>query len=258
MKRWQLQCWVSGILLLAVSAAGIAEPPKTRGDEKRVQRVETIVVGGEPHDMELEWVSDEDGKVKILGLEESGLGRLLQRGFLGVELTEMTPELRQHFGASRDQGVLVARVVEDGPAAGAGVRVGDLITAINGETVESGFDVRRTIGSLEEGDAASLDLIRGGRRLTVEATIQERERPQVDVRRLVHRLPRSGDDGHFVFHFQGEGFPEMVEGLRARVESPEFHREVIDLRSRERELLDRLEALESRLQELEAELSKRR
>ena len=46
---------------------------------------------------------------------------------LGVGLTDLTPELREHFGVGGDAGVMISRVVEDSPAAKAGLRVGDII-----------------------------------------------------------------------------------------------------------------------------------
>lgn len=259
MKFSSLSFLILGIGLWAVPCAAAAgEPPEDSPEVEK--RVKAVVIRGEPGETGYRWVDDgEKVEVEIVGLEESGLGHVRARGFLGVELSEITPDLRAHFGAPREAGVLVGRVLEDSPAAGAGVRVGDVLTSINGETVESAFDVRRLVGSLDGGDAATLELIRDGRPLRLEATIEERERPQVDVRHVIRRLPRVGHGGHgepFVFHFQGEGLPEMMESLKERVESPEFRREVIDLRSRESELLERLETLERRIDELEVELER--
>lgn len=257
MRAWKLLFLTLGIgLWLAPLPTLAGEPPEEAPEVKK--RVKTVVIRGEPGETGFRWVDDgEELEVEIVGLEESGLGHLRPRGFLGVELSEITPDLRAHFGAPRKAGVLVGRVVEDGPAAAAGVRVGDVLTSINGETVESAFDVRRLVGSLDGGDSATLELVRDGRPLSLQATIEERERPQVDVRHLIRRLPRVDEGGHgepFVFHFQGQGFPEMIESLRDRVESPKFRRELIDLRSRESELLERLETLERRIDELETEL----
>jgi len=56
-----------------------------------------------------------------------------KRAYVGISLTELTPELREFFGAPKDAGVLVSSVAENGPAAKAGVRVGDVITSANGK-----------------------------------------------------------------------------------------------------------------------------
>ena len=261
MKAWKLCILILGIgLWVAPLHATAGEPPEESPQEApRIdKRVKAIVIGGKPgSEGTVHWLSDDEVDVEIVGLEESGLGHFRSRGFLGVELSEITPDLRAHFGAPREAGVLVGRVVDDSPAAQAGVRVGDVITAINGEPVGSGWDVRRLVGSLDEGDAAILELVRDGGPLEVRATIRERERAQVDVRHMMRRLPRVGGEGGaepYVVHFEGEGFSKILEDLRRRVESPEFRREVIDLRSRESELLERLEALEKRIGELETEL----
>lgn len=258
MKLWKLGFVILGLGLWVAPFAAAAQSPEESGESPQVEkRVKAVVIGGEPgSEGKMQWI-DDDAKIKIVSLEESGLGQLRSRGFLGVELTEITQELRAHFGAPRETGILVARVREDSPAAAAGVRVGDVLLAVNGEVVESAWDVRRLIGSLDEGDVAELELLRDQKRLLLEAMIEERERAQVDVRHMMRRLPRLGEGGHaepYVFHFEGEGFSKILEDLRQRVESPEFRREVIDLRSRESELLERLEALEKRIGELEAEL----
>lgn len=256
-KLLSLICWIA--LLTLPGTLGAAEPPAE--ESKKVKRIRAVVVGGEPGGTSLDWVDDEKVEVRIVGPEVNGLAKLRPRGFLGIEITELTPELRAHFGTPQEAGVLVASVLEDGPAAAAGVRVGDVITAIDGETVKSTWDVQSRIGSLDEGDLAAIELIRDGELQTVNATVEERQRPQVDVGHMLRHLPRFGKDGEpLVLHFQGDGLPEMIENLeqlRSRIESPEFRRRVIDLRSRESELLERLETLEKRLQGLEEELQDR-
>ena len=95
--------------------------------------------------------------------------------FLGVELTETTPELREHLGGPRDAGVLVSRIQEESPAAEAGLQVGDIVTAVDGETVESARDLRHAIASREAGAAVKIDLYRDGRAEQVTATLAKRE-----------------------------------------------------------------------------------
>lgn len=103
------------------------------------------------------------------------------RGYLGIVTTWLTPELRTHFGAPEDAGVLVGQVASGTPAEKAGLEVGDVIVAINGENVASAGDVMAEIRKLEAGDEARLDIIRDGRTQTLTATIEERERSQVDL-----------------------------------------------------------------------------
>ena len=88
--------------------------------------------------------------------------RSLGSGFLGVQLTPLTPELRVHFGVAEDTGVMVARVEEGGPAHAAGIRVGDILSAIDGERIDSGRQLSRAVRKKEEGDLVMLELYRDG------------------------------------------------------------------------------------------------
>src|SRR5262245_53490105 len=64
-----------------------------------------------------------------------------QKGRLGLSVLQISPELRVKLGASRDNGVLVDRVVADTPASKAGVQVGDVIAEVDGEVVQSAADI---------------------------------------------------------------------------------------------------------------------
>src|SRR5262249_25321943 len=64
-----------------------------------------------------------------------------QNARLGVTVNGLNDELRAFFGAPRDSGLLVAHVAPDGPAAHAGIRVGDIITSIGGHSVSSVVDL---------------------------------------------------------------------------------------------------------------------
>ncbi len=96
------------------------------------------------------------------------------RGFLGVGLRELTPELQTHFGAPEGSGVLVASVSDDSPAAAAGIRVGDVITAVDGLAVDSTRDLSREIRH-RPGDSVVIELYRDERARQVTATLGERQ-----------------------------------------------------------------------------------
>lgn len=97
------------------------------------------------------------------------------RSYLGVTLVELTPELRAHFGAPKDAGVLVSAVDSDSPAGKAGIRVGDILLAVDGTDVVAPSGLRRALRDKKEGDTARVDLLRGKNRQTVVATVVERE-----------------------------------------------------------------------------------
>lgn len=98
-----------------------------------------------------------------------------QGGFLGVQLTDLTPELRSHFGVADDAGVMVAKVIDDSAAFRAGLMVGDIITRVAGETVGSAGDLTRAIRSRAQGDTVSLELWRDGSLETLSATLDQQE-----------------------------------------------------------------------------------
>jgi membrane-associated protease RseP (regulator of RpoE activity) len=96
-------------------------------------------------------------------------------GFLGVHLTELTSELRGHFGVPEDAGVLVSKVVDDSPAHRGGVQVGDIITAVDGEAVSSARGLAKVVRSREDGETASLEIWRDGQRESLSVGIVERD-----------------------------------------------------------------------------------
>jgi membrane-associated protease RseP (regulator of RpoE activity) len=91
---------------------------------------------------------------------------------LGVQLVETTEELRRHLGGRDDAGVLVSRVLAGTPAERAGIRVGDLILEVDGESVETAGDI---VEALEDRDGTTfpIRLVRDRRELTVDVAIPE-------------------------------------------------------------------------------------
>lgn len=103
-------------------------------------------------------------------------------GYLGVRSIEMTPELRQHFGAPKDAGVLVGTVEPESPAARAGIQVGDILTAVDGEEVGSTRELSRSVRRHKAGDAVKVDLLRERAKKTLTVTIQEVESKDKEIR----------------------------------------------------------------------------
>src|SRR4051812_4523747 len=64
-----------------------------------------------------------------------------EHGRLGIQIMSLTPELREHFGATHDRGVLVSHVDPDSAAARAGIQVGDVIVDVGGTPVARATDV---------------------------------------------------------------------------------------------------------------------
>ena len=96
------------------------------------------------------------------------------RGWLGVEIQEVTSELADSFDLDTTEGVLVAGVLRGGPADEAGIQPGDVLTHVDGEPVADVREALDAIANLQPGDEATLRLIREGERLERPATIAER------------------------------------------------------------------------------------
>lgn len=97
-------------------------------------------------------------------------------GYLGVQLTDLTPELRTHFGLPADAGVMVSKVLEESPADRAGLQAGDIITAVNGHPVTSGGSLAHEIHGHEAGQTVDLEVWRDERMEIIGATLDERTR----------------------------------------------------------------------------------
>src|SRR5260370_26569576 len=76
-------------------------------------------------------------------------------------------------GLSNAMGALVSQVVEGSPADKAGIRTGDVIPSVNGQTVKSNSELRNTIGLLRVGDKIDIGLVRDGKPLRVTAVIAD-------------------------------------------------------------------------------------
>jgi serine protease DegQ len=97
----------------------------------------------------------------------------VQRGMLGVFVQDLTPALAGAFGIDADAGVVIAQVAPDSAAAEAGLRVGDVIVAVDGQPVPDAASIRNRIGLLRVGEEVRLGILRNGQRKTVTAVIRE-------------------------------------------------------------------------------------
>ncbi|GAB4319233.1 MAG: DegQ family serine endoprotease [Candidatus Zixiibacteriota bacterium] len=99
-------------------------------------------------------------------------GRVV-RGWLGVVIQNVNEQLAAAMGLKDTKGVLVGDVSPDGPAKEAGIQTGDVITKLNGRTVESVADLRNSIATTRPGTDVTLTLIRDNRTLTKTVTLGE-------------------------------------------------------------------------------------
>ncbi len=96
---------------------------------------------------------------------------VVKRGYIGVQIRALTPEIAERMGLNGNQGVLVSQVVKAAPAAKGGVREGDVITALDGKPTAVPMDLSFEVASMATGKTAQLTLWRDGKSLVLPVTI---------------------------------------------------------------------------------------
>jgi len=97
----------------------------------------------------------------------------VKRGYLGIVIQNMTPELAESFGGDITKGILVAQVGENTPADSAGLKQGDVIVEYQGEAVTDTGAFRNSVSLTAPGSKASIVVIRDGQRKTLTAKVGE-------------------------------------------------------------------------------------
>ncbi len=108
-------------------------------------------------------------------------GRVI-RGWIGVEPRELTPELAEALGLSARRGVLIAGVLQEGPAGASGVQPGDVVTAVGSVPVNSTAELLRSVAALRPKTQVSLSMVRRGQEQRVTLTVAQRPTPSPPVR----------------------------------------------------------------------------
>jgi membrane-associated protease RseP (regulator of RpoE activity) len=230
----------TALMAFVVTGAAWADGQDGKDKEKKIEKRRIVVV-------------NENGKERVI----EGDGAMVKRGYLGVGLTELSPELRTHFGAPEESGVMVSKVEAGSPAEKAGLKVGDIISEIDGKPVRSSWDLSAKVRGYEEGQPAPLEVWRDGKVQNVTASIAVRERSEMDMGPL---FVKGGEDGPVMLRLREMGGPG---GEHLRVAGPDGMEDhdvrMMRLHSpREAELEKQLKELEKRLDELEKQLKQRK
>ncbi len=109
-------------------------------------------------------------------MEQLIAGGEVKRGWIGVEPRELTPELAESLALQAKSGVLIAGVLQNGPAAKAGLKPGDVVVQVGERPVRVASDLFAAVASLEPGKGAPVVVQRGKERLTIEVQVGNRSR----------------------------------------------------------------------------------
>jgi serine protease Do len=120
-------------------------------------------------------------------LEDLKGGGKITRGWLGISLQSLDEHLARALEVKSDSGALIQQVGMGTPAEGAGLKPGDVITAIDGDTVADHEEVVRRIGLMRAGQAVKLTILRKGKRKIYEVTLGQRQTQL--------KLRENGDEG---------------------------------------------------------------
>jgi len=120
-------------------------------------------------------------------LAKSVLGQLKEkgkvtRGWLGVYIQRLTPDMAESLNVPGKKGALVADVTKDGPAEKAGIRSGDVVVSFDGKDVENEHDLPQIVASTTPGKKVEVIVIRDGKEVKVPVSITEME-PEAEQRR---------------------------------------------------------------------------
>ncbi len=107
------------------------------------------------------------------------MGQIIQhgsvtRGWVGIEVQEITPEIADSFGLKSTEGALIAGVLRGGPADRGGIRPGDVLVAVNGNRVTDSTSLLGLIAALPPGRVAQLDLVRNQKSIRTTVGIEKR------------------------------------------------------------------------------------
>lgn len=95
------------------------------------------------------------------------------RGWLGVQIQPLTPELAKQFNLKDEHGVLLVDVVEGGPAEKSGLKRGDVIIEFDGKKIENPFQLRNMVAATSPGKEIQAKIIRNGAQLTAKIIVEE-------------------------------------------------------------------------------------
>src|SRR6202453_3682927 len=140
----------------------------------------------------------------------------VRHGYMGIGISDVTPDNAKFFHVQNNEGAVVTQVEDDSPAAKAGLKVGDVITELDGSKVTDASELQIQVGQKQPGTAIKLSVLRDGKNVSVPLTLEEmgsRDRDGKEVGSSEHGKPR-----------WGLGLTDMTSELREQLqESGDVH-----------------------------------
>ncbi len=159
---------------------------------------------------------------------------------IGVSMQSLSGDLGEYFGVPNGEGALITEVMEDTPAAKAGLKVGDVVTAINGDKVETPSDVSSELRGKDRGDEVELTIIRNKAEQKVSVEVDEIEsfgmQMPADLREM---LNWNGNRGQSYHNWSVPSVPQA--------DQEDFMRKMEEMQKRLEEMKVRLEGLEKKM-----------
>jgi serine protease Do len=139
------------------------------------------------------------------------------RGFMGIVPQELTPDMAKAFGMPNARGVAVASVEADSPALKAGLKVGDVITAINGNSVDDVNAFRLQVAAFSPNTTIHLKVARGGQTLELPVTLAEYNMERAENGESPTGIPGGGEKGAM----RGVSVQTLTPDIRRQLQVPE-------------------------------------
>ncbi|MCF7801199.1 MAG: PDZ domain-containing protein [Candidatus Marinimicrobia bacterium] len=236
---------VIGLTLLGTAFIACAQSATTKSDDQhKIEKKVSIQVTADSSDV-VEIVINENGNEKTIRLNKSMLKNLedlddilvelsdwdstreftfklpefgFSRTYLGVSVQRMSSQLRKYFKADGDVGVLVVEVVPESPAEIAGIRAGDVITAVDDEQIKAPADLTAAIGNCDPEDEVTIHLIRNKKPKKVNAVLAARDKPDRSTWYEFKRnnMPRAP---HFLPYSHRDDLQKEMDELRKELEA---------------------------------------
>ena len=134
------------------------------------------------------------------------------RGWLGVYIQKMTPELAESLGLADSRGALVAKVLDNGPAKAAGVKRGDVIVAFDNQPVDDSRELPLMVGRTDLGHKGVLKVIRDKQTIDLPVTITESREPEILASEEKTEKPDLGAESPFGLHVKDLS-PDLAKEL---------------------------------------------